>query len=331
MIIIRCSFETVLCCVTSPSGNFIIGACCRLVPKSFTVHTSYEIAFLSVDRTQIWDPGSCLLCFWWSFWRKVLHLDDSTLSHIFDILRLLLRYHLIFSCEILGFRFQPLREKKVKLEAPGAKTIGLSCASAAVWSFWMSRWSCRKSGCAGCLSGSISVVEGSGGGRREGGAGRGVMHVCCVDSRVCAEWGFTGCGPERSWYGVWVTHPIDSSAAESGGAAEKCHSHYRRHSPNSSSNRSAGRQSLATTAIWNTNSTLIFLHLLRYIRIYTVRLLFTCHSGWGWLIRKKHHIFFGLVWFVPGVTFLCCCKVAQRMLKKLIRQAVCEFYYFVSG
>lgn len=233
---------------------------------------------------------------------------------------------------LLGLDFCRWEKKKVKLEAPGAKTIGLRCASAAVWSFWMSRWSCRKSGCAGCLSGSISVAGG-----REEGAGRGVMHVCCVDSRACAEWGFTGCGPERSRYGVWVTRPIDSSAAESGGAAEKCHSHYRRHSPDSSSNRSAGRRSFTTTAIWNTSSTLIFLHLLRYIRIYTVRLLFTCHSGWGWLIRKKApyilmweelRVQFGLVWFVPGVTFLCCCKVAQRMLNNLIRQAVCDLYCF---
>lgn len=193
----------------------------------------------------------------------------------------------------------------------------------------MSRWSCRKSGCAGCLSGSISVAEGRKG-RRGGGAGRGVMHVCCVDSRACADWGFTGCGPERSRYGVWVTRPIDSSAVESGGAAEKCHSHYRQHSPDSSSNRSAGRQILATTVIWNTSNTLIFLHLLRYIWIYAVRLRMTHQKKsaiYSYVGRAGNTVWSGLVrsWCH---FFLCCCKVAQRMLNNLIRQAVCEFYYF---
>lgn len=285
-VIISRSFETVLCCVTRFLENLSL---VHVAGASFIVHTSYEIAFFSVDRTQILDPGSCLLCFWWSFWCKVLHLDDSMLSHIFDVLRLLLRYHLIFSCETFGFRFLPLREKKNKIRGTWSKgTWSALCVSSClklldVEVVLQKVWVCR-----------LSEWEhqcGGGEGGREGGAGRGVMHVCCVDSRACAEWGFTGCGPERSRYGVWVTRPIDSSAAESGGAAEKCHSHYRRHSPDSSSNRSAGRRSLATTAIWNTSSTLIFLHLLRYIRIYTVRLLFTCHSSWGWLIRKKSTIY----------------------------------------
>lgn len=47
---------------------------------------------------------------------------------------------------------------------------------------------------------------------------------------------------------------IDGSAAESGGAAEKCHRRWRRHSPDR-----AGLQSLGTICCWNTTSFFSFL------------------------------------------------------------------------
>lgn len=46
------------------------------------------------------------------------------------------------------------------------------------------------------------------------------MYVHAFDGECVESEGSLG-----ALYGLWVTRPIDSSAVESGGAAEKCHSH----------------------------------------------------------------------------------------------------------
>lgn len=97
-----------------------------------------------------------------------------------------------------------------------------------------------------------------------------VMYVC-----VCVAWqsqhkerGFTGCVPERSRCGAWFTHPIDSSAVQSGGAAEQCH---RDGAASDSSSTTLCRPKLCYTFLWKCNPD---------------RRLCCCHGHWGWLIRK---------------------------------------------
>ena len=146
----------------------------------------------------------------------------------------------------------------------------------ALWSLLMLRWSCRKSGCACRLSGSISVDERGRGGQ--------LMYVCALTvsvHRVRVHWVRTGA------LTVWRVSHTPHRQQCSGGAAEKCHSHSRRHSPDWSSERSAGLQHQRSAA--GIQGAFLFHHCLQ--EILHIRHLFTCHSdSWGWLIRKQHHI-----------------------------------------
>lgn len=150
---------------------------------------------------------------------------------------------------------------------------GAACASTSVCSLWMLGWCCVLRAWV-CL-----LLE-----RQRCRDGRGLTHVCAGTAR---ERALSGGSQGASWSAhgmVRESHTlIDGSAAESAGAAEKCHSRERRHSPGS-----AGPPSLLTICCWNTTRTFFFhLNCLLLGKTHYLERLCTCDSDWGWLIKKK--------------------------------------------
>lgn len=161
------------------------------------------------------------------------------------------------------------------------------CASAVVWSFWMLRWSCRKSGCAGCLSGSISV-GGVVGWRWEGSNAFSRVLIASV-CRVRVHWVQTGA------LTIWrVSHTPHRQQCS--GVRRSC---WEMSQPLETAQPRLQQQQLCrpaeprstTICCWNTSRPFFFLldlHLLQ-LEMHYIRHLFTCQRL-RMTHQKKHHI-----------------------------------------
>ena len=134
---------------------------------------------------------------------QVLHLDDSTLSQSFFFFFInQTKPHSLppHSCYIV---LSEIRERRLLSQR---ETQSAAHLVSALWSLLMLRWSCRKSGCACRLSGSISVEE-------EGGGERRAVNVCvCVDSERAQSEG--SLGADRSAHGMACESHAPSTAVQ---------------------------------------------------------------------------------------------------------------------